>query len=172
MRREVLQDVRRLQQLLEHHAKEGLPAQVIPRAKALEYLPRHYGQVYVNEERPSTVAEALVGINQLIGAVQHRRATRVHCRRDFTGRALLWFRGRLRRGRNMPYDTGAARRDTAGPAKITDHPACALQPTRREPVGNGPSDRRCSPPVSWLRPRAVQWRPATQRKPPRDRAAP
>ena len=49
-------------------------------------------QVYVNEERPITVAEALVGINQLIGAVQHRRATR-----------LLWFGGRLRRGRNMPY---------------------------------------------------------------------
>lgn len=69
MRREVLQDVRQLQQLLEHHAKEGLPAadlQVIRRGKALEYFSRHYGQVYVNDERPISVKEALVGINQLI----------------------------------------------------------------------------------------------------------
>jgi hypothetical protein len=69
MRREVLQDVRQLQQLLEHHAKEGLPAadlQVIRRGKALEYFSRHYGRVYVNDERPITVKEALVGINQLI----------------------------------------------------------------------------------------------------------
>jgi putative DNA methylase len=69
MRREVLQDVRQLQQLLEHHAKEGLPAadlQVIRRGKALEYFSRHYGEVYVNDERPISVKEALVGINQLI----------------------------------------------------------------------------------------------------------
>jgi putative DNA methylase len=69
MRREVLQDVRRLQSLLEHHVKEGLPLadiQVIRRGKALEYFSRHYGEVYVNEERPMTVTEALVGINQLI----------------------------------------------------------------------------------------------------------
>lgn len=69
MRREVLQDVRQLQQLLEHHKEEGLPAadlQVIRRGKALEYFSRHYGQVYVNDERPITVKEALVGINQLI----------------------------------------------------------------------------------------------------------
>ena len=61
--------MRQLQQLLEHHAKEGLPAadlQVIRRGKALEYFSRHYGKVYVNEERPITVKEALVGINQLI----------------------------------------------------------------------------------------------------------
>ena len=69
MRREVLQDVRQLQQLLEHHSRDGLPAadlQVIRRGKALEYFSRHYGQVFVNEERPITVKEALVGINQLI----------------------------------------------------------------------------------------------------------
>jgi SAM-dependent methyltransferase len=69
MRREVLQDVRQLQQLLEHHAEEGLPAadlQVIRRGKALEYFSRHYGQVYVNDERQISVKEALVGINQLI----------------------------------------------------------------------------------------------------------
>jgi len=69
MRREVLQDVRQLQQILEHHRQGGLPAadlQVIRRGKALEYFSRHYGQVYVNEERPITVKEALIGINQLI----------------------------------------------------------------------------------------------------------
>jgi hypothetical protein len=62
---------------------------VIRRGKALEYFSRHYGQVYVNEQRPITVAEALAGITQLIGVVQHRRATRVHCRGDFYWRALL-----------------------------------------------------------------------------------
>jgi putative DNA methylase len=69
MRREVLQDVRQLQQLLEHHRRDGLPAadlQVIKRGKALEYFSRHYGQVFVNDERAITVTEALVGINQLI----------------------------------------------------------------------------------------------------------
>jgi adenine-specific DNA methylase len=69
MRREVLQDVRLLQQLLEHHAKGGLPEadiHVIKRGKALEYFSRHYGKVYVDEGRPISVKEALVGINQLI----------------------------------------------------------------------------------------------------------
>jgi hypothetical protein len=69
MRREVLEDVRRLQQLLQNHAKEGLPEadiQVIKRGKALEYFSRHYGKVYVDEGRPITVKDALVGINQLI----------------------------------------------------------------------------------------------------------
>jgi len=69
MRREVLEDVRRLQQLLQNHAKEGLPEadiQVIKRGKALEYFSRHYGKVYVDEGRPISVKEALVGINQLI----------------------------------------------------------------------------------------------------------
>jgi putative DNA methylase len=69
MRREVLEDVRQLQQLIENHAKEGLPEadiQVIKRGKALEYFSRHYGTVYVDEGRPITVKEALVGINQII----------------------------------------------------------------------------------------------------------
>lgn len=69
MRREVLADVRQLQDLLENHAKAGLPAadlQVIRRGKALEYFSRHYGQVYVDEERAMSVKDALVGINQLI----------------------------------------------------------------------------------------------------------
>ena len=69
MRREVLADVRRLQALLQNHADSGLPAadlQVIRRGKALEYFSRHYGKVYVDEERSISVKEALVGINQLI----------------------------------------------------------------------------------------------------------
>lgn len=69
MRREVLQDVRQLQQLLENHAKEGLPEadlQVIKRGKALEYFSRHYGKVYVDEGRSISVTDALVGINLLI----------------------------------------------------------------------------------------------------------
>ena len=69
MRREVMGDVRQLQGMLENHAKEGLPAadlQVIRRGKALEYFSRHYGKVYVDEGRPISVKDALVGINQLI----------------------------------------------------------------------------------------------------------
>jgi putative DNA methylase len=69
MRREVLADVRQLQELLENHAKAGLPAadiQVIRRGKALEYFSRHYGKVYVDEGRTISVKDALVGINQLI----------------------------------------------------------------------------------------------------------
>ncbi len=69
MRREVLADVRQLQTMLENHAKEGLPAadlQVIRRGKALEYFSRHYGRVYVDDDRAITVKDALVGINQLI----------------------------------------------------------------------------------------------------------
>jgi adenine-specific DNA methylase len=69
MRREVMTDVRQLQAMLENHVKEGLPAadlQVIRRGKALEYFSRHYGKVYVDEERAISVKDALVGINQLI----------------------------------------------------------------------------------------------------------
>jgi len=69
MRRQVLQDVRRLQEMLEHHQKEGLPEadlQVIRRGKALEYFSRHYGKVYKDLGVPINVLEALVGINQLL----------------------------------------------------------------------------------------------------------
>ena len=69
MRREVLADVRQLQGMLENHARAGLPAadlQVIRRGKALEYFSRHYGKVYVDEDRAISVKDALVGINQLI----------------------------------------------------------------------------------------------------------
>ena len=69
MRRQVLQDIRRLQEMLEHHQEEGLPEadlQVIRRGKALEYFSRHYGKVYKDEGVPINVLEALVGINQLL----------------------------------------------------------------------------------------------------------
>lgn len=69
MRREVMNDVRQLQSMLENHAKQGLPAadiQVIRRGKALEYFSRHYGKVFVDEGRSISVKDALVGINLLI----------------------------------------------------------------------------------------------------------
>ena len=69
LRRQVLRDVRELQDLLEHHQEEGLPEadlQVIRRGKALEYFSRHYGKVYKDQDMPMTVLEALVGINQLL----------------------------------------------------------------------------------------------------------
>ena len=69
MRREVLADVRQLQDLLENHARAGLPQadlQVIRRGKALEYFSRHYGKVYVDKDRLLSVKDALVGINLLI----------------------------------------------------------------------------------------------------------
>lgn len=69
MRRQVLQDVRSLKQMLEHHHKAGLgeaDLQVIRRGKALEYYSRHYGKVLVDDGRPMPVLEALLGINQLL----------------------------------------------------------------------------------------------------------
>lgn len=69
LRRQILADVRQLQNILEHHLSEGLPKadiQVIKRGKALEYFSRHYGKVFVEEGREFTVKEALVGINQLL----------------------------------------------------------------------------------------------------------
>lgn len=69
LRRQVLRDVRELQNLLEHHQEEGLPEadlQVIRRGKALEYFSRHYGKVYKDQDTPITVLEALLGINQLL----------------------------------------------------------------------------------------------------------
>ena len=69
LRRQITDDVRRIKSLLSQHQKEGLPAadlQVIKRGKALEYFSRHYGKVYVEQGRPFTIREALVGINQLL----------------------------------------------------------------------------------------------------------
>lgn len=46
LRRQILRDVRQLQNLLEYHQQAGLPEadiEVIKRGKALEYFSRHYG---------------------------------------------------------------------------------------------------------------------------------
>lgn len=69
MRRKVLQDVRGLKDMLEHHHKAGLPDAdllVIRRGKALEYYSRHYGKVLVDGSRSMDVKDALLGINQLL----------------------------------------------------------------------------------------------------------
>jgi putative DNA methylase len=69
LRRQILSDVRELQDLLERHSQEGLPEadqQVIRRGKALEYFSRHYGQVFKEPGSSMTVIEALVGVNQLL----------------------------------------------------------------------------------------------------------
>jgi hypothetical protein len=71
LRRQIMRDVRQLQEIIEHHQDEGLgeaDLQVIRRGKALEYFSRHYGKVYVEKGREDefTVKEALLGINQLL----------------------------------------------------------------------------------------------------------
>lgn len=69
MRREILKEVRRLQSLLEHHQRDGLPAadiQVIKRGKALEYYSKHYGQVYEAEGEAMSVKEAVLGVLQVL----------------------------------------------------------------------------------------------------------
>ena len=69
LRRLIVDDVRRITNLLSQHQKEGLPAadlKVIKRGKALEYFSRHYGKVYIEQGREFTIREALVGINQLL----------------------------------------------------------------------------------------------------------
>jgi putative DNA methylase len=69
MRREVLREVNQLRTILESHRAEGLPdadLNVIRRGKALEYYSRHYGQVFVDDDRAITLKEALVGINLLL----------------------------------------------------------------------------------------------------------
>lgn len=69
MRREILKEVRRLQGLLEHHQREGLPTadiQVIKRGKALEYYSRHYGKVYEAEGKNLSVKDAVLGVLQVL----------------------------------------------------------------------------------------------------------
>ena len=54
LRRQILQDVRQLQEILEQHQSAGLQEadfQVIRRGKALEYYSRHYGKVYIEKGR-------------------------------------------------------------------------------------------------------------------------
>ena len=71
LRRQIMADVRQLQEVLAQHQKAGLQEadlQVIRRGKALEYYSRHYGKVYIEKghEAEFTVKDALVGINQLL----------------------------------------------------------------------------------------------------------
>lgn len=69
MRRQVVDDIRGLKQMLEHHQRAGLPAadiQVIQRGKALEYYSRHYGQVRKASGELMSVAEAMAGISVLL----------------------------------------------------------------------------------------------------------
>ena len=69
LRRQILSDVRQLQEILEHHQEAGLQEadlQVIRRGKALEFFSKHYGKVYIEKGREFTVKEALTGINQLL----------------------------------------------------------------------------------------------------------
>lgn len=69
LRRQILADVRQLQEILEHHQQAGLQEadlQVIRRGKALEYYSKHYGKVYIEKGRDFSVKEALAGINQIL----------------------------------------------------------------------------------------------------------
>lgn len=69
LRRQILQEARRLEELLSHHKKEGLPdadIAVIRRGKALEFFSKHYGQVLVEGDSVMTVKDALAGINQVL----------------------------------------------------------------------------------------------------------
>ena len=69
LRRQVVDEVKRLRRLLEQHAAQGLPPadlQVIKRGKALEFFSRHYGRVYVEQGREFTIREALLSINLLL----------------------------------------------------------------------------------------------------------
>lgn len=69
MRRQILKEVRRLQGLLEHHQRDGLPSadiEVIKRGKALEYYSKHYGKVYEAEGQALTVKDAVLGVLQVL----------------------------------------------------------------------------------------------------------
>ena len=69
MRRQILKEVSRLQGLLEHHQRDGLPSadlEVIKRGKALEYYSKHYGQVYEAEGQALSVKDAVLGVLQVL----------------------------------------------------------------------------------------------------------
>lgn len=80
LRRQIIDDVRRIETLLSQHQTAGLPdadLKVIRRGKALEYFSRHYGNVYVEQGRAFSIQEALVGINLLLddsGSTSDREA--------------------------------------------------------------------------------------------------
>jgi len=69
MRRQMMQDVRQIQEILEQHQSAGLQQgdlQMIRRGKALEYYSKHYGKVYVERGREFELQEAILGIDQLL----------------------------------------------------------------------------------------------------------
>jgi hypothetical protein len=69
LRRKIASDVQQLKNVLTHHRAAGLPEadlKVIRRGKALEYFSKHYGQVFVEEDRMIDLRTALAGINQLL----------------------------------------------------------------------------------------------------------
>jgi len=128
LRRQVLQDVRDIQDLLEHHQEEGLPEadlQVIRRGKALEYFSRHYGKVYKNQDTPMSVLEALLGINQLldeeVGGVKEPPP---HNAEPFTRMLLRLFDGKAELPRDQIQKflrgTGSAPSDFIARGWVTD----------------------------------------------------
>lgn len=73
LRRQIMGDVRQLQDILSKHQTAGLQLadmQVIRRGKALEYYSKHYGKVFVEKGREFTVREALLGINNILDEQQ------------------------------------------------------------------------------------------------------
>lgn len=128
LRRQVLQDVRGLQELLEHHQEDGLPEadlQVIRRGKALEYFSRHYGEVYKNPDTPMSVMEALLGINQLLdeeaGGIKEPPP---HNAEPFTRMMLRLFDGTVELPRDQMQKflrgTGSAPSDFIGRGWVTE----------------------------------------------------
>lgn len=69
MRRWVKDELERLQGLLQHYQKREISdadIRVILRGKALEYYSRHYGQIFTGMDEPLDVAQALIGINEIL----------------------------------------------------------------------------------------------------------
>ena len=69
MRRQVLEDIKGLKQMLELHQNAGLPEadlQLIRCGKALEYYSRHYGKVMKANGDPMDVKDAMAGIRVLL----------------------------------------------------------------------------------------------------------
>lgn len=69
LRRQILQEARRLESLLSRHREAGLPdadIAVVRRGKALEYFSKHYNRVYLEDGLTMDVKQALLGINQAL----------------------------------------------------------------------------------------------------------
>ena len=104
LRRQIMQDVGQLREILEQHQTAGLQEadlQVIRRGKALEYYSKHYGKVYVEKGREFTVREALVGINTLLDVerVSTKESPPVNAE-PYTRQFLRLFAG----GASLPRD--------------------------------------------------------------------